>query len=240
MLRGGDSAMPALPGFMPSANGLHFANSWPPGAPDYVFHIPPIGEVSIGEASNGLCGGMAFTVADLYRAHLSPPASVDAPAAGSVLFSYIAARLLASFNIPGGILTYYYWANTPDHDTGIWPVIRSGLSRMTITDQIPQITASINRGDPAALGLVTVRSFNPGDLGKCHQVLAYGYEWSGSTIRLAVYDPNSPNDDSVFISINTANPTHTTPIDSTVVSDSIRGFFYTQYSPMDPASIVGH
>ena len=79
------------------------------------------------------------------------------------MFDYLASRLLASFDIPGGIATYYYWANTPDHDTGIWPFIRAGLAQMTIHDQIPQITAAIDSGWPAALGLVTVRSMNPGE-----------------------------------------------------------------------------
>ena len=68
-----------------------------------------------------------------------------------------------------------------------------GGARMTITDQIPQITAAIDAGRPAALGLVTVRSMNPGDLGRCHQVLAYRYEWDGAYFRLGVYDPNRPN-----------------------------------------------
>src|SRR5438105_3420701 len=113
--------MTTISEFLPSTHGLHFDNSWPAGTPDYVVHIPLLGDVPIGDASNGLCGGMAFTVADLYNGRLRPPPDTSAPTGGTPLFNFIAARLLASFNIPGGVLTYYYWANTPDHDTGFRP-----------------------------------------------------------------------------------------------------------------------
>jgi hypothetical protein len=231
--------MTLLTEFRPSRNGLHFDNSWPPGTPDYVFNIPILGEVHIGDASDGLCGGMAFTVADLYLAGRLPPARTDAPPGGTPLFRYIASRLLASFSIPSGVLTYYYWANTPDHDTGIWPVIRSGLARMTIQDQIPQVTAGIDRNQPATLGLVTVRSLNPGNLGRCHQVLAYGYDRAGSEITFRVYDPNQHDDDSVTISLDTGDPGHPTPIVSNVSSDPIRGFFHVDYSYTDPSAAAG-
>jgi hypothetical protein len=226
--------------FRPSTHGLHFTNYWPVGTPDYTVNVPIVGDVTIGDANNGLCGGMVFTVADLYNARLQPPPDTTSPAAGSPLFGYLAARLIDSFNIPNGILTYYYWANTPDHDTGLWPVIRSGLARMTIEDQVPQIIASIDRDRPAALGLVTVSSFNPGDLAHCHQVLAYGYEWVGSRLTLRVYDPNRPDADDVIISLDTSDPGHTNAIQSNVsISAPIRGLFYTQYGVVDPSGISG-
>jgi hypothetical protein len=231
--------MPQIPDFLPSTHGLHFSNWWPPGTPDIVVNVPIVGEVAIGDAGNGLCGGMAFTVADLYLGRLRPPPETTPPAGGTPLFDYLVNRLMASFNIPSGVLTYYYWANTPDHDTGVWPVIRSGLARMTVVDQVPQITASIDRGQPAALGLVTVRSLNPGDLGRCHQVLAYGYDWDGPRVQIRVYDPNQPDADNITISLDTSNPAHTTQIDSTVACDPIRGFFYTDYGYADPSSVAG-
>ncbi len=47
-----------LPNFLPSAQGLHYANSWA-SAP--VVEIPtPFGNVNIGDAKHGLCGGMAL------------------------------------------------------------------------------------------------------------------------------------------------------------------------------------
>src|SRR5437763_149011 len=46
--------------FLPSTHGLHYANSWA-SAP--VVEIPtPFGNVDVGNAKHGLCGGMAFAV----------------------------------------------------------------------------------------------------------------------------------------------------------------------------------
>ena len=230
--------MAVLPDFLPSTHGLHFVNAWPRGTADIVVHVPPLGNVSIGDASNGLCGGMAFTVADLWFAGLPPPADTTAPAGQTPLFDYLVGRLLTSFHVPEGILTYYYWATTPDQDTRFWPVRRPGLARKTI-GQLPHITAAIDRNAPAPLGLVTVRSLNPGELKKCHQVLAYGYDWSGSRLTLRVYDPNQPDDDTVTVSLDTANPARATPIDSTVRCDPIRGFFLTDYTKADPSAVAG-
>ena len=230
--------MTVLPGFLPSTGGLHFPNSWPRGTPDVVVHVPPLGDIPIGDASNGLCGGMAFTVADLYLAGLPPPPDTTAPAGQTPMFDYLYKRLLTSFHVPEGVLTYYYWASTPDQDTRFWPFRRPGLARMTIS-QLSRVTAAIDQGQPAPLGLVTVRSLDPGDLKHCHQVLAYGYEWAGSRITLRVYDPNQPDDDTVTVSLDTANPARATPIDSTVHCDPIRGFFRTDYSQVDPSSVAG-
>lgn len=229
--------MPAIREFQPSTHAFRFPNYWPAGTPDIVVGTP-IGNVSIGDAHNGLCGGMAFTVCDLYLARLQPPPDVNSSPGGTPLFNYMVSRLFSSFNIPGGVMTYYYWANTPDHDTVLGT--RPGVGRMTVHDQLPQVLASIDKQQPATLGLVTIRSFNPGDLGECHQVLAYKYEWNGSRVTLGVYDPNRPGADDVTISLDTSNPTHTTPIDSNVdVRQPIRGFFYVGYSFIDPSSIAG-
>jgi hypothetical protein len=221
--------------FRPSVNGLHFDNHWPARTPAYVFNVPILGGVPVGDAGGGLCGGMAFTVADLYIAGLSPPARTDVPAAGTPLFQYIASRLLASFSIPSGVLRYYYWANTHDHDTRV----RSGLARRTIRDQIPRVIASLDRNQLAPLGLVTVRSRNPGALGRCHQVLAYGYERAGSRLTFRVYDPNQHDDDTVTISLDTADIGRSMPITSTVRCDPIRGFFSVDYRYTDPSAIAG-
>ena len=69
----------AVPGFKASVNGLHFTNSWP-NEPDIVANVPPFGNVSIGDASNGLCGGMVFTVRDVFQAGLPPIPDTANPA----------------------------------------------------------------------------------------------------------------------------------------------------------------
>jgi hypothetical protein len=223
--------------FLPSTHGLKFPNYWPPGTPDLLAHTA-IGTLRVGNANAGLCGGMCFAARDLFDAGLQPPPDTASPPPGSPLLNYLTRRLLASWNIPTGVLTYYSWANTPDHDT--LGGLRHGLARMTIQDQIPQLTASIDQGTPCPLGLVTVYSADPAQLSRCHQVLAYAYDRQGTYFRAAVYDPNSPERDDIHIGLDTANPGHTTMINHNVnIAEPIRGFFSTTYSFSDPAAIAG-
>lgn len=223
--------------FLPSAHGLKFPNYWPPGTPDLIVHTL-IGNLAIGNANAGLCGGMCFAARDLFDAGRQPPPDAASPPPGSALLTYLTRRLLASWNIPTGVLTYYRWANTPDHDT--LGGLRHGLARMTIQDQIPRLTASIDQNEPCPLGLVTVHSPDPAQLGRCHQVLAYAYHQQGTYFRVAVYDPNSPGRNDIHIGLDTSNPGHTTAIDHNVnIADPIRGFFCTTYAFSDPSAIAG-
>ncbi len=230
----------AVLGFKASVNGLHFINSWP-NEPDIVVNVPPFGNVAIGDASNGLCGGMVFTVRDVFQAGMPPIPDTANPAAQSSLFNYLVARLFASFNIPGGVLKYLDWMNTPNHDTGIWFAIRRGVCWHTIIEEWPRIKADIDGNMLSPVALVTVYSANPGDLGKNHQVLAYGYELDDSNqLTLHVYDPNTDPEqaDNVRLILNLSNPTHTTAIDSNVnIDEGVRGFFQVPYAFSNPASL---
>ena len=76
--------LPAPVSFRPSVNGFAFANRWP--------HVPPLRlrvggpvplELAIGDAANGLCGGMAFAALDLWFAGVPAPAGADPPLEGS-------------------------------------------------------------------------------------------------------------------------------------------------------------
>jgi hypothetical protein len=228
----------AVPGFKASVDGLHFTNSWPP-EPDIVVNVPPLGNVAIGDASNGLCGGMVYTVMDVFQAGMPPIPDTTNPPQGSSLFNYIVARLFASFDIPGGVLKYYDWMNTPDHDTGIWFAIRRGVSWHTIMEEWPRVKADIDSGMLSPLALVTVYTTDPTMLGHNHQVLAYAYEVDDSNrLTLHLYDPNTtpPDADDVQLSIDLSNPTHTSPITHNVnISEDVRGFFRTTYVFSNPA-----
>jgi hypothetical protein len=137
-------------------------------------------------------------------------------------------------------LQYFTWMNLPDGDSGFSALgrqvtVEQGVSARTILQQWPQVKASLDRGIPAALGLVTVHSRDPGDLGKNHQVLAYAYDTSASWVTVHVYDPNSGQDDGVSIAFDTAAPHRATAFTSNVdLPESIRGFFLTAYSPATP------
>src|SRR6266498_6091006 len=96
----------AIPNFVASRDGLQFSNSWP-SEPDLVIDLPIAGKLKIGDASNGLCGGMVYTVRDLYEAKLPAPPDATQPAADSALYRYIVRRLFDSFDLPNGVLQYY-------------------------------------------------------------------------------------------------------------------------------------
>src|SRR5215207_2375711 len=93
-----------VPGFRPSASGLHFPNAFP-HVPNLEIDLPGGLTVPVGDAANGLCGGMAWTVRDLFEAGLAPPDMTTAPGDGPV-FHYVADRLLDSLSLPFGPATY--------------------------------------------------------------------------------------------------------------------------------------
>ncbi len=164
--------------FLPSRDGFAFTNSWPP-APA-VSMATAFGEIDIGNAKDGLCGGMVFAALDYWYAGVTP--------AGAAAQAQVAA-----LQVPG----------PPDHRL----VARAGRRRPVLhLDEPPgrrrrasrpsatrsssstgcpvapspssgrSIRSDLDRGIPCALGLVTVASHNPADLGLNHQVLAYGYD----------------------------------------------------------------
>ncbi len=79
------------------------------------------------------------------------------------------------------------------------------LAARTIEVQWPRVRAKIDAGEPAALGVVTVGSADPLQLGHNHQVLAYAYELAGTRVTLRVYDPNSGPADDVYLRFDTTH-----------------------------------
>jgi hypothetical protein len=227
---------PRSPAFLPSRDGFAFTNSWPSAA---AVEVPtPFGHIGIGNAARGLCGGMVFAVLDYWHAGITPPAAQ--PPSGSPLYKFVVRRLIDSWHIPAGVAEYFQWMNLPDGDSSVdllgrTLVTQRGLSWRTIEGQWPQIRAGLDAGIPAALGLVTVASANPADLGHNHQVLACGYSQSGTEVTISVYDPNSGQDDGVYISFDTSAPaTATTFSHNLNIGWPVRGFFLTAYSPAVP------
>jgi hypothetical protein len=229
-----------VPGFLPSVNGLHFVNMFPQG-PVVLVDLPPFGKVALGDASGGLCGGMVFTVRDVFDTPgLAPLADTAIPGPETPLFKYIAARLVDSFDLPhAGFAKYYDWMIAPDHDMGFPPffVVR-GIAWKTIVEEWNvRIQRDLDAGQLCPLGLVTVASSNPGDMGHNHQVLAYGYDLDDTHLTLHIYDPNTwpATADDVRISLSLANPTQTTPISHNVnINNPVRGFFRVPYTHHDP------
>ena len=67
--------MPRVEGFLPSASGLHFPNSFD-HVPLKTVQIPIVrATVTLGDAAHGLCGGMVYTVRDYFESQQLPPAA---------------------------------------------------------------------------------------------------------------------------------------------------------------------
>jgi hypothetical protein len=223
--------MGTVEGFRPSTAGLHYANCWP-HVPDVK--IPtPVGTVGLGDAANGLCGGMAYAVADLWGAGRPPPPSTDTPHPDSPAFDYVVGRLFDSFDVPDGIVRYYEWMCLPRRDT----VLCHGTSWRTVRESLPRVRATVDAGRLCPLGLVCVHSRDPRELGKNHQVLAYGYEDAEGLTTLSLYDPNHPDRDDVCLSLDTRRPDRTTAIAYSTGDHAVIGFFVPPYAPRDPSPL---
>ena len=59
--------------FLPSQDGFAFTNAWP--SEPTVALPTPFGQISIGNAAAGLCGGTAFAALDYWHAGTLPPAA---------------------------------------------------------------------------------------------------------------------------------------------------------------------
>jgi hypothetical protein len=206
-----------VPDFLPSARGLRFSNHFPPGTAVMTITLPGLGRaVPIGDASNGVCGGMVYTVMDLFLAdpRLPVPVDTEPPAADSPLTKYVTDRLVDSFALSRGLSSnvarYLALMSTPDHDA--WFV--DGVGSVIAGREWPKIKADIDAGRLSPLGLVGGERVWPTDvaakarmLGHCHQVLAYGYTLDDDKrLTLRVYDPNDPRADDSTIVASLADP----------------------------------
>lgn len=202
-----------VPGFLPSTSGFRFANAFP-HVPVRRVGIPGVLSLGVGDASNGLCGGMAFAARDYLEAGRAPPADTTPPSEGP-LFDYLVDRLFDSFELPRGPVRYLTLMNPLllDGET-LWSRIGlapHGRAWRMANEEWPKVRADIDAGSPSALGLVRVRSVDPLDLKENHQVLAYGYELEGPSLGLRLYDPNRPGDDDVRLSVHLAGSALTSP-----------------------------
>ncbi|MDS1269180.1 hypothetical protein RIF23_02590 [Lipingzhangella sp. LS1_29] len=204
--------------FLPSRHGLGFVNSWP--RQPAVRLATPVGRVGIGNAGNGLCGGMVFVAADYF--HVRWPAPCTRPGRDDALYGYIVRRIVDSWCSAPGVLGYYRWMLLNDAQAAV----------RTIRGQWPSIANLLIRGVPVPLGLVTVAGAAPAQLRHNHQVLAYAYTEQNTSTVVRVYDPNRGPRDDVAITIRTDPPAilgHNLGI-----TRGVRGFFQVDYTPRSP------
>ncbi len=223
-------------GFLPSQHAFAFTNSWP-SEPAVVLKTP-FGNINIGNAGGGLCGGMVFAALDYWHKDGLPP--TERPAQGTPLYKHLVRRLVDSWHVPAGVAQYYQWMGLPDADSGFdvmgrRVITQRGLAWRTIKVQWNQIKVDLDHGIPVALGIVTVASAKPSDLGHNHQVLSYGYDVAGPEVTVRVYDPNCGQRDDVAITFDAGAPDRHTLFSHTLcIGGPVRGFFRTAYSPASP------
>jgi hypothetical protein len=209
-----------VPGFVPSQNGLHFANYYP-HEPEIQIRLPLGGTLGLGDAANGLCGGMVYVVCDYFEHGTAIPQLTEPPAAGTPLYQFIVHRLLHSFHLPFG-LNRYLELMTPLFPDRV-------RARAMIDREWPAVRTRLDGGHLVPLGLIKVKSVRPRDLAKQHQVLTYGYDLDAGTVGLCIYDPNYPDRDDLELWLNsvTGQLTYST-------GESVFCFFHTHYEPQAP------
>ena len=234
----GGCHMSTLTAFLPSSSGFKFGNSFP--------HVPlkkikVLGQqIPIGNASYGLCGGMILAVMDYFEANMSIPSNPTAPFSGP-LFEYIVNRQIESFHLPLGLMKYMVLMNPffRDHEArasniGVAP---HGRAWRMMKEEWPKIKNDLDNGKLSPLGLVKIKSLNPFEIRRNHQVLAYGYDLNENNLSLHIYDPNFPNDDQVTISLNIGNPEFTTSVYHSKSPELIYCFFRTDYKFKRPVDL---
>jgi hypothetical protein len=231
-----------VPGFLPSTNGFHFDNDFP-SQPALTIDLGAV-KVPIGNAANGLCGGMVFAACDYFAARRLPPPDTCPPTAGTPLFNYLVRRILDSYHLPVGPAIYYALMNPalPDGDRQKGPVTIHGRAWRMITKQWPAIRADLDAGRLCPLGIVKVKSFNPARLGQNHQVLAYGYDLNGTRLELKLYDPNSADNDAVTLTLDISRPERPTTLTMATPSSEttdVFSIFRVGYRPSTPPALAG-
>ncbi|WP_298990231.1 hypothetical protein [uncultured Pseudokineococcus sp.] len=210
------SAVRLVPGFHPRGRGLPFDNGgWRAGLPSMTLgHVwnqlldslpDPLGDVlgivpvdddwlPLTHAEDGMCGGMVFTVMDLFHHHLVPDPSTRQPvSADDPLYAHLRQRLWDSFDVGGRGHRWLAYSSPhyPNGDDGVLQDVLGlarGRSWVSYREAWPDMQADIDAGRPSPVGLIRTASL---EIQHNHTVLAYGYRRSGQTVTLHVYDPSA-------------------------------------------------
>ena len=190
----------AVPGFLPSVNGLHFSNRFEPG-PTVRFGVLDPRLIGVGDASAGLCGGMSWLVRDRFESGQPAPPDTVAPANGSPLFRAIVRRQILSLDWLRGPFGFW-WMSVRGPDRAL---------RRTLDIEWPRIKASIDAGRLALVGLVRHEGWNPWHLTESHTVVAFAYSVAeDAIITIRLYDPNWPDRDDVAVTLSSSGLSQTT------------------------------
>ncbi|HYO44271.1 MAG TPA: hypothetical protein VES19_13830 [Candidatus Limnocylindrales bacterium] len=230
-----------VPGFEPATNGFQFANAFPHSALK-AFKLGNVATLDVGDAANGLCGGMSFSTADIHRAGLRPPPDTSPPASDTAAYRYIVDRQITSFDDGRVPLRFYSLMRPrrPERESmlsalfGMVGLDRHSRTWVMIHEEWPRIRADLDAGRLSMIGLVRVVDADPAKLGHNHQVVAYGYDLEGSALTIRIYDPNWPRDEGVTISLDIADGRGAAAATWSKPDARLFCFFRTPYAPVDP------
>jgi hypothetical protein len=191
----------------------------------------------------GLCGGLAYSALDHWHAHMTLPRGAtekDEPArgtAGAPVRVMLWNRLIDSL-ISGRVLNRTLEWMLRLH---IIPSFLGGGAKWLndrTAEEWETLKSHINQGEPWPIGLVGDTPFAWSQ----HQILVYGYEDSGTTKVIYVYDPNVPHDygdtDDTHYEFSFSSSglnVAVQPQESSGIG-MLKGFFCSNYSPVIPPS----
>jgi hypothetical protein len=227
--------------FRPRVHGFHFRNAFAP-EPIRTFKLGNVATLDVGDAANGLCGGMSTTVRDLFVASVLPPPDQAPPGHGDPRFDYLVERQIASFEGADVPLRFYKLMNPflPDREPfwapwlGALRIDRHSRTWVMVNVEWPAIRRELDGGELALLGLVKTIDRDPAKLGRNHQVVAYGYDLAGSVVTLRIYDPNLPDDEDVTLRFDTADAGGSMTPTWSRSPDTVFCFFREPYRKQDP------
>jgi hypothetical protein len=224
-----------MTGFIPSRDGFHFDNSFDPV--HTITIQTPFGELGVGDASKGLCGGMVYSALDYFNARIGIPPDQTPPSDGP-LFNYLVERLIISFGIPTlGFMKYVELMNPnfPNFQPigKKVPLIPISRAWCMVRQEWPAIKKNLDAGHACPLGLVEVISTDVTRLGENHQVLACGYDLVDDNLTVFIYDPNFSDDDTVTLKLNISDPNQAVNVTYSK-GNTIHCFFHTDYTFLMP------
>lgn len=212
--------------FTSQKDGFHFSNYFV----NVIANLPGIGQIS----TYGRCGGMCYLALDHYFARAAMPKAKTqdfaqtngVPPDGHPLADYLYQRQLDSF-VTLSAVKFVAWSLASDKST--W--FSKGVSRMTKVDEFAKLKASIDRGVPVTLGLITARDL--ANLGSNHQVIAYGYDETPDAQTVYLYDVNYADREMALVSKRNALGWRQDDAALNLHLDW-RGWFVQDYSPKRP------
>ena len=180
--------------FKPSLHGFHFPNSF--SSEEILAELQSVPRWLHLDDVWGLCGGMCFAALDRFFRQESMPSLTAPPRGGTILFSELLSRQIASVDSVG-------WSKILDYqirpDEGRWYEFQHSLGHLSESLEWPSIRHKIDSGIPTTVCLIRSPRWNLARIGNNHQVVVYGYETDSLKVALNIYDPNFPDRDDVVL-----------------------------------------